>query len=106
MTRSTSDTGVTQRTYPMSERSRLILDQISIVTPGYSKTDLMNLSVFWLATTIKQLKDDRDLDMRGCFSHMEDKMSEYGYDKIRDNITADMKVTPLDRFLEPRKKRE
>ena len=43
MTRSNSDTGVTQRTYPMSERSRSILDQISIVTPGYSKTDLMNL---------------------------------------------------------------
>ena len=100
MTRSNSDTGVTQRTYPMSERSRSILDQISIVTPGYSKTDLMNLSVFWLAASIKQLKDDRNLDMRGSFSYMESKMSEYGYDKIRDNIIADMKVTPLDRWFE------
>ncbi len=102
MTRSNSDTGVTQRTYPMSERSRSILDQISIVTPGYSKTDLMNLSVFWLAASIKQLKDDRNLDMRGSFSYMESKMSEYGYDKIRENIAADMKVTPLDRWFEQR----
>lgn len=102
MTRSNTDTGVTQRTYPMSERSRSILDQISIVTPGYSKTDLMNLSVFWLAASIKQLKDDRNLDMRGSFSYMEAKMSEYGYDKIRENITAGMKVTPLDRWFEQR----
>ena len=102
MTRSNTDTGVTQRTYTMSERSRSILDQISIVTPGYSKTDLMNLSVFWLAASIKQLKDDRNLDMRGSFSYMEAKMSEYGYDKIRENITAGMKVTPLDRWFEQR----
>ena len=40
--------------------------------------------------------------MRGSFSYMESKMSEYGYDKIRENIAADMKVTPLDRWFEQR----
>lgn len=103
MTRSNSDTGVTQRTYPMSERSRAILDQISIVTPGYSKTDLMNLSVFWLAASIKELKDDRNLDMRSSFQYMEHKLSEYGYDKIRENIMGSMRVTPLDRWFDQQK---
>ena len=99
MTRSNSDTGLTQRTYPMSERSRSILDQLSIVLPGYSKTDLMNVSVFWMASTLKDFRDERGLDIKAAFRFMEERLSQNGYDQIRENIMASMKVTSLDRWF-------
>ena len=100
MTRSNSDTGLTQRTYPMSERSRSILDQLSIVLPGYSKTDLMNVSVFWMASSLKDFRDERGLDIKAAFRFMEEHLSENGYEQIRENIMSSMKVTSLDRWFD------
>lgn len=100
MTRSTSDTGLTQRTYPMSERSRAIIDQISIVTPGFTKTELVNVAVFWLATTIMELRNGEGKDMKDAFATMQKKMSEYGFEAVRDAISNNMKITPLDHWFE------
>ena len=100
MTRSNTNTGLTQRTYPMSERSRAILDQISIVTPGYTKTELMNVAVFWLATSIKDLREEQKMGMIESFQFMQQKMSGYGDEQVKDAISCDMKITPLDRWFE------
>ncbi len=100
MTRSTSETGLTQRTYPMSERSRTIIDQIAIVTPGFTKTELVNVAVFWLATSIMELRSNNKKGMKEAFAEMQAKMSEYGFEAVRDAISDDMKITPLDHWFE------
>lgn len=100
MTRSTSDTGLTQRTYPMSERSRAIIDQISIVTPGFTKTELVNVAVFWLATSIMEIRKGDAKGMKDAFATMQSKMAEYGFEAVRDAISNDMKITPLDHWFE------
>jgi len=97
----TKNKGMTQRTYHMSERSKTILDQINIVTNGYSKADLVNFAIYWMATSIKEIQDKEPIDITSAMLHMQGTMSSYGYDVIRDNVMKNLAHTKLDRFFLP-----
>jgi len=101
LTKSRNQVGMTQRTYPMSDRSKTILDQINILTSGYTKADLVNLSIFWMATTIKKIQDNspEKMDIKDAIKEMRVEMSAQGYNAVRDNIMNSMVVTQLDRFF-------
>ena len=99
MTKSRTQVGMTQRTYPMSERSKTILDQINIVTPGYTKADLINFFIYWGATSIKEIQDETPMDVKDAMKQMRVRMANQGYEAVRDNIMNRMVVTQLDRFF-------
>lgn len=100
MTKSKSHAGMTQRTYPMSDRSKMILDNINIVSPGYTKADLVNFFIFWAATSIKEIKDaNPESNVKDALKIMRLRMANQGYNSIRENIMDDMVVTQLDRFF-------
>jgi hypothetical protein len=99
MTKSKTQAGMTQRTYPMSERSKTILDQINIVTPGYTKADLVNFFIFWGATSILEIQEKNPMDIKDAMKQMRITMANYGYNAVRDNILNRQLVTQLDRFF-------
>ncbi len=100
MTRSTSTNGKTQRTYEYSERSRSILDQMSVILPELTKTDLANMSIFWLGASLCSIQNESGCDIREAAKDLMGKLSEKGYDQISADLTVSMKVTNLDRFFE------
>ena len=99
MTKSKKAAGMTQRTYPMSDRSKTILDQINIVTPGYTKADIVNMSIFWLATSILEIQQKEPMDIKDALKQVRLTMANYGYNAVRDNILNRQLVTQLDRFF-------
>lgn len=99
MTRSTSTNGKTQRTYEYSERARSIMDQMSVILPELTKTDLANMSIFWMGASLRIIQDAQQCDVREAAKIMATQLSETGYDNISTNLTLGMKVTNLDRFF-------
>jgi len=105
MTRSASTTGKTQRTYEMSEMSRGLLDHICIVLPNYTKTDLINLSIYWLGASFRDIQAANECDIKEAAKIMKDKLTETGYAPIVESMVKDLKVTNLDRFIEEQESR-
>ncbi len=105
MTRSASNTGKTQRTYEMSERSRGLLDHISIVLPDYTKTDLINLSIYWLGASFRDIQEENGCDIKEAARIMREKLTETGYAPILESMVKDLKMTNLDRFFEEQESR-
>ncbi len=99
MTRSTSTNGKTQRTYEYSERARSIMDQMSVILPELSKTELANLSIFWMGASLRSIQDSQNCDVREAAKIMAAQLSETGYEQISTNLTVNMKVTNLDKFF-------
>ncbi len=99
MTRSTSTNGKTQRTYEYSERARSIMDQMSVILPELSKTDLANMSIFWFGASLRTIQDTQNCDVREAAKIMSSQLSDIGYESISTNLTVNMKVTNLDRFF-------
>lgn len=105
MTRSASTTGKTQRTYEMSEMSRGLLDHICIVLPNYTKTDLINLSIYWLGASFRDIQAANECDIKEAAKIMKDKLTETGYAPIVQSMVKDLKITNLDRFIEEQESR-
>lgn len=101
MTRSTSVDGITQRTYPMSERCRQIIDSIDIVVPGYSKSDLVNLAVFFTSAFMSDyIRDTDGSDVKEAVEYIRRFTAEHGYELIQNALMTNLKVTKLDRFFD------
>lgn len=101
MTLSMSTDGITQRTYPMSERMRKIIDNVNIVVPNMSKTDIIHSLMFFSASYLTDLMNDNGYDVKQAMAVINRYTAEHGYEKIqRELIAADSKVTKLDRFFD------
>lgn len=76
------------------------MDQMSVILPELTKTDLANMSIFWLAASLCNIQTESGCDIREAAKALKGRLSEKGYDQISADLTVSMKVTNLDRFFE------
>lgn len=111
MSKTKTNSFTTQRTYRFSEICRLLIDQLSILLPGISKEDLANFAVFWMATSFKELIENKELSIEmvnesekiriaDAMDVMQQKMAECGYENVMSAITKTKGYTRLDRFFD------
>lgn len=89
------------RTYPMSPKTRILLDNLSILLPGKSKAELMNIAISYLVLTLKKIRGgDKDLTYTMALETILTELGEIEYQELAKTLIPDNKNnTKLDDFI-------
>lgn len=94
---------LSNRTYLMSPRAKSVVDNASIMLPGYSKTEVVNTAIFLLGSEIRARRrtDAGNTSIKAAFEEIREELSEIGYGEIISSVLPDRRSqTKLDRFLD------
>jgi len=94
---------LSNRTYLLSPRAKSVIDNASIMLPGFSKTDVINTAIFLLGSeiSIRRKRNEGLTSVKSAFDDIREELGEIGYDEIIQSVIPDIKSqTRLDRFLD------
>lgn len=89
------------RSYRMSQKTRLLLDNLDIMIPGKTKTELINIAVSWLVLTLKRIKaGDKNVTYTKALEDVLNELAEIDYQELAKTLIPDRRYnTHLDDFI-------
>lgn len=94
---------LSNRTYLMSPRAKSVVDNASIMLPGYSKTEVVNTAIFLLGSEIRARRrtDSGNTSIKAAFEEIREELNNIGYGEIISSVLPDRRSqTKLDKFLD------
>ena len=86
----------------MGTRAKAVMDNVSVMLPGVSKSQILNVALFYFTNSIRERRgENHDVSVRKAFDEIVDELTEVGY---RDLLTSVLPFstrnqTRLDSFL-------
>ena len=93
---------ISGRTYLMGTRAKAVMDNLSVMLPGISKSQILNVALFYTANSIRERRgDNHDVPVRKAFDEIVDELTEVGYKDLLTSVLpfSSKNQTRLDNFL-------
>jgi len=89
------------RSYPMSKKTRLLLDNLDILIPGKSKSELINIAVSYLVMRVKEIRGgDKNYTYTMALDVIIKELGKIDYQELAKTLIPDNKNnTKLDDFI-------
>ena len=89
------------RSFPMSRKTRILLDNLSILLPGKNKAEIVNIAISYLVLTVKKIKGgDKDITYTMALEVILEELAEIDYQELAKTLIPDNKNnTKLDDFI-------
>lgn len=93
---------ISGRTYLMGTRAKAVMDNISVMLPGISKSQILNVALFYMANSIRERRgDSHDVPVRKAFDEIVEELTAVGYTDLLTSVLpfSTKSQTRLDSFL-------